>query len=444
MGPDADARQELTLQPVLVSQLCFILNTYLALNPRLFHLRLWLLPITLYSLWYLCTHFAFSDPTLNSYNFGLCSVGATIAIQVFQLGALSEPPRYDGKLACERKDHGVVCWGCVVNTGSYLMDPRCLHWNSRSGACHTPEDTRRDGSHAEFYIDTLVRFLKHGLYVDFLLAFVMNLTTSGSVKRDTVFRDTFEITNDFTIHVPHPFLGALPLTIAAGFLIMNILALEHYLVTLLAAPATWFSLPASSLKKEWPPLFDHPSRASCLRDFWTNRWQGSTRRYFAFAGGKPGSVVGGYAGQAIGKFVGPLSTHGKWEGKLRSVGSRMGYVLGTFFVSGLIHDFGTWGMGQGMDLRQVTGYFVIQGVGVILESALGLDKGSVDDGKGSHGFQTSALYRCLKKVWVPLWIVLPATMMIEAWIKRGFAFVANDYSPSMALFGVWNEFAFGK
>ncbi|KAG8696865.1 hypothetical protein FRC09_008216, partial [Ceratobasidium sp. 395] len=357
MGPDADARQELTLQPVLISQLCFILNTYLALNPRLFHLRLWFLPITLHSLWYLCTNFSFSDPTLNSYNFGLCSVGATIAIQVLQLGALSEPPRYDGKLG-------------------YLMDPRCLHWNSRGGVRHTPEDTRRDRSHAEFYFDTLVRFLKHGLYVDFLLAFVMNLTTSGSIKRDTVFRDTFAITSDFTIHVPHPFLGALPLTIAAGFLIMNILALEHYLVTLLAAPATWFSLPASSLKKEWPPLFDHPSRATCLRDFWTNRWQGSTRRYFAFAGGRPGSVVGGYAGQAVGKFVGPLSTHDKWEGKLRSVGSRMGYVLGTFFVSGLIHDFGTWGMGQGMDLRRVTGYFVIQGVGVILESALGLDKGS--------------------------------------------------------------------
>ncbi|KAG9120120.1 hypothetical protein FRC07_004527 [Ceratobasidium sp. 392] len=328
MVPDADARQKTTLRPFLIAQLCFFLTVYLALNPRLFHLRLWFLPVALHSLWHLCTNFAFKDPTLNSYNFGICSVGPTMAIQLVQL------------------------------------------------------------------------------------AMMRNLTSS---RRDTIFRDTFAITANYTLHLPHPFLGALPVTVATGFLVMNTLAIEHYLITLLVAP--WTSTPASSLKKEWPPLFDRPSRATSLRDFWTNRWQGSTRRYFAFAGGRPGQVLGEYTGRLVGRD------------KARVIGSRVGYVMGTFIVSGLIHDFGTWGMGQGMDLRRVTGYFALQGVGVVVESALGLDR------------KEGGL---LRKVWVPLWVVLPATMMVEAWIKRGFAFVSNSYSPSVALLNMWNEFAFGK
>ncbi|KAG9104010.1 hypothetical protein FRC06_006274, partial [Ceratobasidium sp. 370] len=331
------------------------------------------------------------------------------------------------------------------------------HWNTR-GVCYIPEDTRRDGSHAEFYIDTLAQAVKHGLYVDVLLAFVTNMDTFRSSRDGTIFRDTFAITSNYSIRLP-PFLGALPLTIVTGLLIMNILKLEHYLVTLLAAPLTWLppsvsphSRPASLLKKEWPPLFDHPSRATSLRDFWTNRWQGSTRRCFAFSGGKPGRVVGGYVGRIIGKLAGLFSTCGGQESQMRSVGSRVGYVMGTFLMSGLAHDFGTWGMGQGMDLPRVTGYFLLQGVGVVLEDALGLDWASQQRDKSSTNEKSgvdvqqpvpSASHYYFMKLWVSLWVALPATMMIEAWIKRGFAFVSGSYSPSGALFNAWNDFAFG-
>ncbi|KAG8747721.1 hypothetical protein FRC10_011849 [Ceratobasidium sp. 414] len=456
MGPDAAARQELTLQPVAISQLCFFLTVYFAINPRLFHFRFWLIPITLQSIWYLCTKFAFKDPTLNSYNFGMCSVGLTIAIKLFELAAFDEPPKYDGQPACSRGS--VLCWNCVVNTMSYLMDPRCLHWNT-PGVRYIPGDVRRDGSHAEFYIDTLAQAVKYGLYSDVLLAFIMNMDTFRSSQGGTIFRDTFAITSNYNIRLP-PFLGAFPLTIAVGLVIMNTLKLEHCLVTLLAAPLTWLppsisphSRPASLLKREWPPLFDRPSQATSLGDFWTNRWQGSTRRCFAFVGGKPGRVVGGYAGRIVGKLAGLFSTNSERESRMRLAGSRIGYVMGTFLASGLVHDAGTWGMGQGMDLPRVTGYFLLQGVGMILENALGLERGNQQKAKSSaneksdakvHRPTSSALHHYFMKLWVLLWVVLPATMMIEAWIKRGFAFVSGAYSPSGALFNAWNDFAFGK
>ncbi|KAG8680924.1 hypothetical protein FRC09_017872, partial [Ceratobasidium sp. 395] len=172
----------------------------------------------------------------------------------------------------------------------------------------------------------------------------------------------------------------------------------HYLIMLLAAPLTWlppsispYSLPASSLKKEWPPLFDDPPNATSLRDFWSNRWHSVFRRNFWSAGGKPGMVVGKYVGEAADEVVQSLSvrnTHSNDEkarngGQITTQAPRIGSVLGVFLMSGLLHDFGMWGMGQGMDFRRVTGYFLIQGAGLIIETALGLN-GRPDKQEGKH------------------------------------------------------------
>ncbi|KAG9104008.1 hypothetical protein FRC06_006272 [Ceratobasidium sp. 370] len=432
MGPDVNARQELTAKPVLICQLCFLLTSYLTVNPRLFHLRLWLIPITIWSIWSLCTNFAISDPSLTSVNFGICAVGISAAIKILE-----------------------------------------LHWNNY-GTCHTPEDARRDDSHAEFYSDTLGLILKHGLYIDALLAFITNMNTPGSSQNSTIFRDTFAITSNHNIRLPHPLLGALPLTVAVGLLVKNGLEFENYVITMLAAPLTWLppsisphSRPASLLKNEWPPLFDHPSRAVSLREFWSKRWQSAPRRSFLVAGGKPGRAIGGYIGRVVDKLIGFSSAHkinrNKRNSRAYLLGSRIGYVMGSFLVSGLIHDFGMWSMGKGMDFRRVTGYFLIQGVGVIVEGMLGLDKATKNKDKGTsrendstakgkkipstHRLPTSIFARCLMKLWVFVWVVVPGTMMIEAWLKRGFGLITlvpYAYSPSRALFNTWNNFAFEK
>ncbi|KAG9076989.1 hypothetical protein FS749_011175 [Ceratobasidium sp. UAMH 11750] len=470
MGPDVNARQELTAKPVLICQLCFLLTSYLTLNPRLFHLRIWSIPVTLWSIWSLCTNFAISDPSLTSINFGICAVGISAVIKLLDMATLDTPPKYHSWTACSRQS--ILCWDCAVNTVSYLADIRCRHWNNY-GPRHTPEDARRDGSHAEFYADTLGLVLKHGLYIDALLAFITNMNTPESSQSGTIFRSTFAITSNYNIRLPHPVLGAVPLTVAVGLLVKNGLEFENYVITLLAAPLTWLppsisphSRPASLLKDEWPPLFDHPSRAISLQDLWSKRWQSTPKRGFVVAGGKPGRVIGGYIGRTVDKLIELFSGHKtnrNQQCRARLLGLRIGYVMGSFLVSGLIHDFGMWGMGQGMDFRRVTGYFLIQGVGVIVESLLGLDQAVKNKDKGTkkendltakewnsptaRRLPASILARCLMKLWVFIWVVVPGTMMIEAWLKRGFdliTLVPYVYSPSGALLNAWNNFAFDK
>jgi hypothetical protein len=46
---------------------------------------------------------------------------------------------------------------------------------------------------------------------------------------------------------------------------------------------------------------------------------------------------------------------------------RPGALLGAFALSGALHDFGMWGLGKGMELRFVTGFFLLMSVGTALE-----------------------------------------------------------------------------
>lgn len=353
------------------------------------------------------------------------------------------------------------------------------HWNNDS-PCHIPKDTRSNSSHRQFYTDTFYRFLGHLLFFDTLHAVFENIGNLATPQGDTIYRTSFALTKNIHINLPHPILGALPLAFTVGLVIMSSMSTGHYLITLLAAPLTWLppsisplSLPASSLKKEWPPLFDQPLHATSLRDFWSNRWHAVFRRNFWVSGGKPGLWLGGNIGRLFGKaadiFVSPPKSSSSWESQMRSVGMRMGGVMGVFLMSGLLHDFGMWCMGQGVDFRRVTGYFLIQGVGLVVENALGLgqaeknkEKGAARDAGGavangaggkadsekstdSHS-STSGLYYRFMKLWTLAWVVLPVPMMIDAWLQRGLAgvvIVPHALSPARILFKLWNNSAFG-
>lgn len=470
MGPDPTTRQEMALRPFLICMACVLLASYMTVNPRLFHFRLWFIPIALESVWYLCTNYAFSDPWFNTYNFGMCSVGFTIFMKLVELVSLSEPPKYDGQPACSKDS--ALCGSCAANAFGYLADTRCLHWNNH-GSHHIPEDPRRDGSHLQFYTDTLLMSLKHTFYLDILHALFANVGTLGLPQGDTIFRDTFAVTSNYSIRLPHPYLGALILNFGMGLVIMNAMSAVHCLIVLLAAPLTWlppsispYSLPASSLKKEWPPLFDNPLHSTSIRDFWSNRWHAVFKRNFSASGGKPGMAVGKHLGEAIDEVAQSLSSHDgtppekrtRKEGRMSLVGLRVGGIMGIFLMSGLLHDLGMWGMGQGMDLRRVTSYFLIQGVGMTIESALGLDQ----EGKNSHKENGSAInghsrahttgtakvsrfHHWFMKSWMLVWTMLPAAMMMDAWLRRGLAgivIVPHELSPARALLRLWNGFAF--
>jgi hypothetical protein len=129
---------------------------------------------------------------------------------------------------------------------------------------------------------------------------------------------------------------------------------------------------------DWPVLFNSPLSATSLVDFWGKRWHQLFRRNFVVIGGKP----------------------------LHFLFGKVGGVVGIFLVSGLLHDWGMWGMGQGTEFQSVGGYFLLQSFGVLLEGALQSFYGVKVDG-------------WLGTIWTFSWVVVPCNIMVEAWFQRG-------------------------
>lgn len=89
---------------------------------------------------------------------------------------------------------------------------------------------------------------------------------------------------------------------------------------------------------QWPPLFNSPMLSDSLHNFWNHRWHQCVRRTAIVLGGIPGEAVGG----------------------------RVGFVVGAFMASGVFHEFGFVLFGRGFSWWGF-GYFLIQGVGMMLE-----------------------------------------------------------------------------
>lgn len=99
---------------------------------------------------------------------------------------------------------------------------------------------------------------------------------------------------------------------------------------------------------QWSPLlFGTPHLATSLSDFWGKHWHALFRRSFLFLAYAPAS-----------KLVRPV---------LGRTAARAAGVLAVFALSGLMHDLGQLNMGGGLDLKRMTGFFVLQGVGCLLE-----------------------------------------------------------------------------
>ena len=145
---------------------------------------------------------------------------------------------------------------------------------------------------------------------------------------------------------------------------------------------------------QWPPLFERPWTSTSLTDFWSFRWHQTFRYMFVVLGARPGGAKLG----------------------------RPGALLGAFGLSGLLHDFGMWGLGKGMEGRFVSGFFLIMGVGIALE----------------HGFKPATGHRVgglWGWVWSMVWSIGWGTMIVDAWTRCGL--MASDFLPFAPRLGKW-------
>ena len=93
----------------------------------------------------------------------------------------------------------------------------------------------------------------------------------------------------------------------------------------------------------WPPFFRRPWMATSMREFWSVRWHQFFRHFFIVFGARPGGALLGQPGA----------------------------LMGAFTMSGLIHIVGPWAAGCKTDseFRQDGVFFLLMGIGVVLESA---------------------------------------------------------------------------
>jgi hypothetical protein len=128
---------------------------------------------------------------------------------------------------------------------------------------------------------------------------------------------------------------------------------------------------------QWPPLFDAPWRATSLSKFWGKGWHQLFRSSFVRIGAKPLSFFIGRAG-----------------------------ILGAFFLSAILHDWGMWAMGRGSHFGSVAGFFLMMGVGCILEEWF----------KKMLGKNVQGWWGWL---WTMCWIVGWGNWLVDAWAKTG-------------------------
>jgi hypothetical protein len=136
----------------------------------------------------------------------------------------------------------------------------------------------------------------------------------------------------------------------------------------------------------WPLSFRRPWMATSIRDFWSVRWHQMFRHFFVVFGARPGGTLLGQPGA----------------------------VMGAFSLSGFMHIVAMWGIGREIEIRHDAGFFVLMGVGAILESAF----------QRATGFPVQGWFGWL---WTMAWTILWGLLLIDSWARRGL--FAVDFFP---------------
>ena len=88
--------------------------------------------------------------------------------------------------------------------------------------------------------------------------------------------------------------------------------------------------------------------------------------------------------------------------------------MGAFAVSAILHHIGLWGAGDGTEFVTVGGFFLLMGVGTVIEEGF----------KSVTGLQVRGW---LGWSWTTLWTTLCGMFIIDGWARHG-AFGA-EYFP---------------
>ncbi|KAF5326086.1 hypothetical protein D9611_000117 [Ephemerocybe angulata] len=373
--PPTDTRVPLSLQSFtqlfLPSLLLYYSTAALVIIPNTLYARLALLPVTLWSAWRTGTRLdlaaPYHDERLIYLNQGLTLAISTLAIRAviwtFQLEPFYKTPDPDAPRPPKQSPFTVDQVAC--DAFDLCCNLRGIGWNWSKGL-RIAKETRPTHSRIAFALSTFQSFVATLLLFDVLHYTVQSFSwsTLGSAAGGTIFDPQLS---------PIPrYLRSTLITYLAGLTICCGIQLGFYMASFTGV-VLFRNDPAS-----WPPIFNAPWLATSLAEFWAQRWHQVFRDLFVSCGSKP----------------------------LAAVFGRMGTVLGAFLISGLLHVAGLWGMGRGTEFWTVAGYFLMMGVGIVLERVW----------RNATGHKVGG---ALGWVWTMLWVVCWGNFMVDAWARKG-------------------------
>ncbi|KZS92546.1 hypothetical protein SISNIDRAFT_429221 [Sistotremastrum niveocremeum HHB9708] len=376
LSPSPDNRLPINFD-VIVSEivpllLCYYASAVLITVPNTIAIRLALLPITVWLAWRVGTGFYFDDPQFNHLNYGL-----GISILVIVMRAIEWTFRINPYRRVHKSDAQIE----LRSPREVLLEGFDLACNARGiGWCWgrncIPSPLTPITS--SFTVDTFLRMIGYLSIFDVI---------------HTTLQFTGGLTSPVGASIYDPSLPPIPRYLRSTFLTF-LTGLSVY--TAVNTLYQFFTLIGVIIfrqnQSQWPPLFNSPIHATSLADYWGKRWHQLFRRNFLIIGGKPMHFLFG----------------------------KIGGAFGVFLVSALLHDLGMWCMGRGMEFETVGVYFLIQGLGMVIEAAIEAQSGIKFSGRWG-------------KLWVYAWVVPSANILSDAWHRRGLAgstFIPDPIRPT--------------
>jgi len=242
-----------------------------------------------------------------------------------------------------------------------LLNLRGIGWSWPQGL-RIPKETRNVGSTISFLLTTLQWVILDLIAFDSCHYVVQAMQSKSNVAG--IF--------DASLPPLHRYARSTIMTILTGFTVYLGIDSQYYSSTIVAV-AVFQQSPSI-----WPPPSDRPYLSTSLNQFWTARWHQSFRDIFIRIGGKPSSYLFG----------------------------RVGGLLGAFFISGVLHDIGCWSLGRGTNIKGISEFFLMNGIGIILERVF-----KSITGKRVHGVAGW--------IWTHVWLLGWGGLLINAWFEHG-------------------------
>ncbi|THV02797.1 hypothetical protein K435DRAFT_652611, partial [Dendrothele bispora CBS 962.96] len=259
-----------------------------------------------------------------------------------------------------------------VEAFELCLCPRGCNWNWSEGL-FIPQDERPVDSRRAFVAYVALSAISHLLLFDFTHYHIQSFSP-----------DTFGLHDGtiFDLNLPPILRYARSswISFCSGAVIYCAMQTIYDINTLIAV------LLLRQSPRDWPPFFHKPWQATSLTEFWGKRWHQFFREIFVGLGGQPFSLVFG----------------------------RVGGVMGSFLVSGILHYLGLWGMGKGSSIFGMIGFFLMMGVGVTLEGLF----------KKVTGMRTEGW---LGRIWTFLWLIGWANFLVDAWAQK--SLISSQFFP---------------